>query len=146
MHIGILIMNGNLMKKKVAVMSKIAEGKLMFVSLLFDMTACLEIYCLIQWQGGQPHEPKPSAVVFLLALTLNSVVKLSHGLKGRCLHWLSVRMAFWTGPYIHAVRVIRYYVLKHICRLIALFRIYINIGRNCLYILNFGLQLSLKLK
>lgn len=29
-------------------MSKIAEGKLMFLSLLFDVTACLKIYHLIK--------------------------------------------------------------------------------------------------
>lgn len=144
-------MNGNLMKKKVAVMSKIAEGKLMFVSLRFDMTACLKIYHLIQRQGGQPHEPKPSTVVFLLALTLNSVVKLSHGLKGRCLHWLFVRMAFWIGSYIYALGVIRYYILKHMQTYCTFQRFTLTltftlVGRNCLYILNFGFQLSLKLK
>lgn len=36
-------------------MSKIAEGKLMFLSLLFDVTACLKICHLIQRQGGQSH-------------------------------------------------------------------------------------------
>lgn len=41
-------MNGNLILKKVVVISKIAEGKLMFLPLLFDVTACLKIYHLVQ--------------------------------------------------------------------------------------------------
>lgn len=104
-------------------MSKIAEGKWIFLSLLLDATVYLKVYCLIQWQGDS-HISKKQVVILFLALTLNSVVWIFPWLERECAYgWVCVKMPFWIGSYVHAGRLCcmsnkvcgrMCYVLKHI--------------------------------
>lgn len=66
-------------------MSKIAEGKWMFLSVLLDATAFLKIYHLIQWQGDS-HINKKHVLSSSFCIDFKfNFVSCSVAWKGTCL-------------------------------------------------------------
>lgn len=146
MHIGILIMNGNLMEKKSCCHVQNSRRQI---------NVCVSTVWYDSVFKDLPFNPVTGRTA-TWTKTKYRCLPLGIDFKFSCeiVPWLERKVFALTvceDGILDWVLYICYMSNKILCseayaNLLHFSEIYINVGRNCLYILNFGFQLSLKLK